>query len=316
MSWHHVFDAARAAFPGCILNDDASGRIKRFAPNPDKPHKKDGYIVLFPDGAGVIGDFKSGYQEYVRAHAERLTAGERRKRMADAARERDRMQREQMDTWERRAAINQEIWDSAEDIGRKTPAGCYLDGRGVYFKDLHHALRWTPKLAYYGEDKDLVGHFPAMLGAVTNVTGTLIAVHRTYLDGLGGKAPVPTPKKLTRASGPVAGCSIKLGAPTEQKGRRCIGVAEGIETALACRTLFHLPTVSAISAHGIARLQWPPDAQRIYVFADNDVHWVGQKSANNLATRAQLAGLSAKVLVPNNKGEDWADVLETRLATE
>jgi putative DNA primase/helicase len=312
MTRSKVFDAARAAFPGCILNEDAAGRITRFAPNPNKPHKKDGYIILFADGAGLIGDFKTGYEEYVAPDRIRLTPAQRRRRLAEAEEERERLRYEQRLSWEKQAEANQALWSSAVEIKRKTPAGRYLEGRGVYFADLYAALRWTPKLAYY-EDGQLTGHHPTMVGAVTNVEGVLVAVHRTYLNHFGGKAQVSTPKKLTRASGPVIGCSIKLAAPVQRKGRWCLGVAEGIETALAVRTLNGVPTVSAISAMGLARLVWPARLERIYVFGDNDERQAGQNAARTLATRAQRAGLSAKVFIPENKGEDWADVLEARL---
>ena len=56
-----------------------------------------------------------------------------------------------------------------------------------------------------------------------------VALHRTYLTADGRKADVPSVKKLTGAAGPLAGACIPLHKPA----RGCIGIAEGIETALA-----------------------------------------------------------------------------------
>ena len=62
----------------------------------------------------------------------------------------------------------------------------------------------------YFDDGTEIGHFPAMLGAVTSPEGVLVGLHRTYISKAGLKAPVSCPKKLSRTSGLLAGASIKL----------------------------------------------------------------------------------------------------------
>lgn len=86
----------------------------------------------------------------------------------------------------------------------------------------------------YFDDGTEIGHFPAMLGAVTSPEGVLVGLHRTYISKAGLKAPVSCPKKLSRTSGLLAGASIKLHEPSVINGKLTLGVAEGIETALAC----------------------------------------------------------------------------------
>ncbi len=66
-----------------------------------------------------------------------------------------------------------------------------------------------------------------MIAPLIRTDGVVLALHRTYLRADGGKAPVPTVKKLTGAAGPLAGACIPLHDP--QGG--VIGIAEGIETA-------------------------------------------------------------------------------------
>lgn len=313
----NVFEAARRAFPGCIVNDSACGRLIRFAPDPNRPHKKSGYLVVFDDGGGVVGDFRTDYQEYVPAGEDRfISPSERRQRMQAARTRMQQEQRERQDSWAERAEVNLALWASGVEIEKHCAVGKYLRARGLDYRDLHHAVRSIPKLPYYSDNKEHAGTYPAMLAAITDVDGALVSVHRTYLDGLGGKALVDTPRKVTPASGPMAGCSIKLSEPKLLGGKWTIGVAEGIETALACRFLFHTPIVSAVNAGMLARFKWPSSLARLRIYPDNDANHAGQNAAHTLATRAQRSGLSVKVKTPKNTGDDWADVLEAALAED
>ena len=96
-------------------------------------------------------------------------------------------------------------------------------------------------------------------------------------------------------------------------GALTIGVAEGIETALACSSASGTPTVSAISAGGLERFQWPAGLQSLIVFADHDASQVGQKAGAVLARRARSRGLMSRVLIPPVVGTDWADVWATQM---
>ena len=153
-----------------------------------------------------------------------------------------------------------------------------------------------------------MGLHPAMLGAVTDVTDQLVSVHRTYLTQKGLKADLPVVKKLTGCSARLAGCSVKLHSPGRVHGELSIGVAEGIETALACFAACDTPTVSAISAQGLSRYQWPRGVTNLLIYADNDHNQVGQRAAQTLAQRAKKAGLAERIVTPPQSGTDWADV--------
>lgn len=67
-----------------------------------------------------------------------------------------------------------------------------------------------------------------------------------------------------------------------------------------------MPTVAAYSAGNLAAWQWPPGAQRLVIFADNDA--AGADAADKLRQRARAAGLAVNVVAPTEQGQDWADV--------
>jgi hypothetical protein len=189
------------------------------------------------------------------------------------------------------------------------PVTLYLKRRGFGgVWPLPPVLRLHRALPYW-HDGEKLGIFPAMVVPVTTRDGVTVALHCTYLTREGRKAEVPTVKKLTPAAGPLAGACIALHKPA----RGCIGIAEGIETALAGWCASTLPTVAAYCAGNLAAWQWPRGVQRLVIFADNDM--AGREAADTLRARALAAGLRCDVQTPATPGADWADVWAGRDAT-
>ena len=89
-----------------------------------------------------------------------------------------------------------------------------------------------------------------------------------------------------------------------------LGIAEGIETALAARCASGVPTVAAYSAGALAGWQWPPSLRRLVIFADADP--AGAEAADKLRQRARAAGLSVNVMTPTTPGTDWCDTWASR----
>lgn len=173
----------------------------------------------------------------------------------------------------------------------------YLASRGLIGM-VPPALRFLPNHAHKPSGQS----FPVMLAAVTDYTGRLQAVHRTYLalDG-GGKAAV-APAKMTL--GAVGGFAIHL-APAGEK----LVIAEGIETALSVQFETGIPAWAAISAGNMGKLVLPPlpFAREIIIAADNDP--VGMKSAQSAARLWQRQGRTVRIATPP-EGQDFNDMLQ------
>lgn len=114
-------------------------------------------------------------------------------------------------------------------------------------------------------------------------------------------------KKLTGAAGPLAGASIALHMPA----RGVLGIAEGIETAMAAWCASGVPTVAAYCASNLAAWRSPGAVQRLVIFADADK--AGREAADTpLRARALHARLRAEVMTPSTEGTDWCDVWAAR----
>lgn len=280
------------------------GRIHRFSTS-DRASDKAGWCQLFEDGrAGVFGDFRRGISSvWTAQQRELMTQAER----ADMARRLLQAQAQRSAQRQGEQALNaQRISDLLAETVPVTdgdPVSRYLRRRGLA-GPVPEGLRLHPGLTYWdGGDR---GSYPAMIAPLIRPDGLVLALHRTYLTADGGKAPVPTVKKLTGAVGPLAGACIPLHDP--QNG--VIGIAEGIETAQAAHLASRLPTVAAYCAGNLAAYTWPAGVTRIVVFADADP--AGAAAAQSLKARAMRAGLSVAVMTPTKPGADWCDVWAQR----
>jgi Toprim domain len=142
---------------------------------------------------------------------------------------------------------------------RRTLVETYLRNRGI--KAVHDAgaLQFHPRCYYRPDDSSPTETWPAMIAAVTDLSGDITGVHRTWLapDGF-GKAPVDTPR---RAMGGLLGHAVRFGAADD-----VLAVGEGIETMLSLRcALPGMPMASALSANHLAVLLLPLTLRRLYV---------------------------------------------------
>lgn len=198
----------------------------------------------------------------------------------------------------KKMAAVRRVWTEAEPVCKGDPVWLYLNRR-VGLELVPACFRFHPALPYV--EGESVDYFPAMVAAVSSFENQGIGVHRIYLTTEGQKAPVDKAKKLM-AGRPLNGASIKIGAAGE-----VLGIAEGIETALAASRLFAVPVWAAISANLMEQWMPPAGVKSVIVFGDNDESFTGQASAYALAKKLRLKGIDAEVRIPELAGKDWAD---------
>lgn len=171
-----------------------------------------------------------------------------------------------------------------------TIAETYLRQRGITAFHETSALRYHPR-CYYRPDVDTPTEvWPALIAAVTDLSGTTTGVHRTWLDPSGSdKAPINTPR---RAMGHLLGHGVRFGIATD-----VMAVGEGLETMLALRSaLPHLPMLAALSANHLAAILLPATLRRLYIARDRDP--AGDLAVATLNEWAQSAGIEALTLTP------------------
>jgi hypothetical protein len=129
-----------------------------------------------------------------------------------------------------------------------------------------------------------------MIAVVTDLSGVVTGVHRTWLDpSTWDKAPVASPR---RAMGHLLGNAVRFG-----EAQDIMAAGEGIETTLSLRQI--LPDMSMLaglsSAH-LAAIQFPPILRRLYVARDLDP--AGDAAMATLVERAAAASIELVPLSP------------------
>ena len=181
------------------------------------------------------------------------------------------------------------LWAIAKPIAG-TLAEAYLRNRGIINLTSCEALRFHPRCWYRPDEHAPTETWPAMIAAVTDLSGAITGAHRTWIapDGL-GKAPIDTPR---RAMGDLLGHAVRFGRAVD-----VMIAGEGLETVLSLRQVMPLlPAAAALSANHLAALELAAGLRRLYIARDNDP--AGRRAAETLADRARGAGVEALTLVP------------------
>jgi putative DNA primase/helicase len=188
------------------------------------------------------------------------------------------------------------LWSAGKPTS-KTMADNYLLSRGIKLRS--PALRFL-RSAQVGP-KEAEVRRPAMIAAVTDNEGLVVAVQRTFLDPPGRKAAIDSPR---RALGPVTAGIVKL-APIEADGR--IGIAEGVETALSATQLHGIPCWATLGTEMFGMRPLPDGAREVLLFLDNGP---GGRRAEELARQWTTPGRTLLPMRPPERFGDWNDALQ------
>jgi hypothetical protein len=171
-----------------------------------------------------------------------------------------------------------------------TIAETYLRRRGITALHGTANLRFHPRCYYRPDPDSPTQTWPAMIAAVTDLSGMITGAHRTWLDLSGlEKAPIDTPR---RAMGHLLGNAVRLGLAHD-----VMAAGEGIETMLSLRCVMPtMPMVAALSAAHLAAILFPRTLRRLYIARDNDP--AGDGAVAKLVDRSREAGIEAIKLSP------------------
>lgn len=175
-----------------------------------------------------------------------------------------------------------------------TKAEDYLRHRGIAdFVDCS-ALRFHPHCYYRDATSGATTQLPALIAAVTDASGALTGVHRTWLNPDGsGKALVKTPR---RAMGQLLGSGVRFGVKPDQP-ITVMAAGEGLETMLSLRMVLpSMPMIAGLSAGHLGALILPQGLQRLYMAGDADA--AGRSGTGRLSQRARAQGIEVLSLRP------------------
>ena len=141
---------------------------------------------------------------------------------------------------------------------------------------------------------------PALVARVTTVIGNkAIGVHRIWFRP--GEAKAVKKMRLGSSSDPVC---IRLWPDSEVA--LGLGIAEGIETALAAAHWFK-PVWSTIDVAQMKRFPIVPGVESLTVWSDHDK--AGIDAARAVGNRYRQGGRNVELLRPKRAGEDFNDVV-------
>ena len=191
------------------------------------------------------------------------------------------------------------VWAMGRPVTPDCPVGLYLARRIPGLKEIPKSIRYVPELRHEKV------YYPAMICKVISADGSsAVNIHRTWLTEDGNKAPIVPVRKVMKGYLP-KGCAIRL-FPCEN----VLGIAEGIETALAASYISGLPVWSVISAQNMKDFIAPECVKELVICGDNDLNFVGQSGSYTCASKNAMRSkdLQVTVKIPTGAGADWADV--------
>jgi putative DNA primase/helicase len=201
--------------------------------------------------------------------------------------------------------INDTLWRQASPLTGFDPGALYLGRRGLNLSPWPSQLRHAINTPYLVDAKTKTRTYhPALLAKFIGADNTSFMIQRLYLTEKGCKARVEECRRMTPGKVPDGG-AVRLANSAE-----IMGVAEGIETAMAAMLLFKIPVWATLTASLMQKWKPPKTAKRIMIFGDNDPDFHGAAAAYGLAYKLAHEGFDVDPRIPEHQGEDWLDVYQ------
>lgn len=187
------------------------------------------------------------------------------------------------------------LWCAAGPIAGSI-AERYLTVRRNLSGPFPASLRFAPEVFHPGVRR----RFPALIAAIQAPDRRVTAVQATWLSPDGNKA-LPAMPRWT--FGMIGDAAVRLGAATET-----LGLAEGVEDALAASQLSQLSCWACLGAARMHRVRVPDGVREIHIFADDDE--AGRTAAERTARMHRDAGRRVLVRLPPVGFKDWGEVVQ------
>lgn len=173
------------------------------------------------------------------------------------------------------------------------PAAAYLMGRGLKPTEAWEGLR-ASVLRYPKH-----GACPVLIAPIEALDGSLVGLHRTYLQPNGTKLPVANPR-LTL--GQVRGCAIRLGEVSDQ-----LIICEGLEDGLTLHQTLDVPVWVACGAGLMRSMALPDTVSTLTIASDNDAP--GELATQHAADVFGVGGRTVRIMRPAKGFKDFNDQL-------
>lgn len=206
------------------------------------------------------------------------------------------------------------VWARARPLDGEDLASRYLKSRNIDLPIYPAALRFLSDMPFY-PDGGGMRLLPCMLAKFAAADGKSAILHRSFLEEPGRRATGIKKGVLMPGVVPPGG-AVRMGEASET-----MGVAEGLETAMAASILHNLPVWACLSTTGLMKWEPPDLCRHVLIFGDVDPKFGGQMAAYALAHKlAARRGFVVDTRFPDpdyapvdaNK-VDWADVLQSRV---
>jgi DNA primase len=182
-----------------------------------------------------------------------------------------------------------EIWANAKPI-RHTHAETYLRRRNLLDSEHRAVVAWNHLRFHPSCQMGTHGRFPALIVAINDPTGELVAVQRIAVTPEGTKAALAKPKI---ALGPIKGGAARL---ADWRTTDTLALTEGVEDALAFMLLTGTPTWAACGGGMIQSMVLPKAIANVVIVADADE--AGMKAARGAHGEFKSQGRNVCVVRP------------------